>query len=81
MCNLYSITTNQAAIAALFRVVLAINLAARHQGRQAKFHPHHHTSSSGLAVRDFLVQIGFADATVRGCGFYISADDKDGKQI
>lgn len=34
-----------------------------------------------LAVRDFLVQIGFKDATVRGCALYIRADDKDGKEI
>ena len=34
-----------------------------------------------LAVRDFLVQIGFTDATVRGCFLYICADDLDGKQL
>lgn len=34
-----------------------------------------------LAVRDFLVQIGFKDATVKGCFLYISADDLAGKQI
>jgi len=34
-----------------------------------------------LAVRDFLVQIGYRDATVRGCALYIRADDPDGKEI
>ena len=34
-----------------------------------------------LAVRDYLVQIGYRDATVRGCALYIYADDKEGKQI
>ena len=34
-----------------------------------------------LAVRDFLVQIGFEDATVRGCALYMRADDNDGEEI
>lgn len=34
-----------------------------------------------LAVRDFLVQIGFKDATVRGCALYIRADDHGGKEL
>jgi hypothetical protein len=36
---------------------------------------------ASLAVRDFLVQIGFEDATVRACFLYIDALDNDGKQI
>lgn len=28
---------------------------------------------TSLTIRDFLVEIGFKDATVRGCGFYITA--------
>jgi hypothetical protein len=36
---------------------------------------------TSLAVRDFLVQIGFRDATVRGCALYVYADDLKGKQI
>jgi hypothetical protein len=34
-----------------------------------------------LAVRDFLVRIGFGDATVRGCFLWINADDLQGKLI
>jgi hypothetical protein len=34
-----------------------------------------------LAVRDFLVNIGYADATVRGCALYIVAADQDDKEI
>lgn len=34
-----------------------------------------------LAVRDFLVGIGFADATVRSCFLYIAADDLEGNQL
>jgi hypothetical protein len=34
-----------------------------------------------LAVRDFLVEIGFADATVRSCFLYINAEDRQGKEI
>ncbi|SIO49974.1 hypothetical protein SAMN05443247_06595 [Bradyrhizobium erythrophlei] len=34
-----------------------------------------------LAVRDFLVEIGFADATVRSCFLYIAADDLEGNQL
>lgn len=34
-----------------------------------------------LAIRDFLVTIGYRDATVRGCALYIRADDKDDKEI
>ena len=34
-----------------------------------------------LAVRDFLVGIGFDDATVRSCFLYISAEDSQGEQI
>jgi hypothetical protein len=34
-----------------------------------------------LAVRDFLVRIGFADATVRSCFLYIKAEDRQGKEI
>jgi hypothetical protein len=34
-----------------------------------------------LAVRDFLVEIGFADATVRSCFLYISAEDQQGNEI
>jgi len=36
---------------------------------------------ASLAVRDFLVQIGYADATVRACYLYIDANDLAGKQI
>lgn len=36
---------------------------------------------ASLAVRDFLVGIGFADATVRGCALFVYADDKQGKQL
>jgi hypothetical protein len=34
-----------------------------------------------LAVRDFLVEIGYRDATVRSCFLYIDAVDQDDKQI
>ena len=34
-----------------------------------------------LAVRDFLVRIGFADATVRSCFLYINAEDNQGNEI
>lgn len=34
-----------------------------------------------LAVRDFLVGIGYEDATVRSCMLYIDANDLNGKQI
>jgi hypothetical protein len=34
-----------------------------------------------LAVRDFLVEIGFADATVRSCMLYIAANKLQGEQI
>ncbi|UPK03080.1 hypothetical protein [Bradyrhizobium sp. 170] len=34
-----------------------------------------------LAVRDFLVQIGFADATVRACFLYIAANDLQGREL
>jgi hypothetical protein len=34
-----------------------------------------------LAVRDFLVTIGYRDATVRGCALYVFADDKEGNQL
>src|ERR1700741_1545134 len=34
-----------------------------------------------LAVRDFLVEIGYRDATVRSCFLYIAADDLQGKEI
>jgi hypothetical protein len=34
-----------------------------------------------LAVRDFLVQIGFTDATVRSCCLLVRADDRQGKEI
>lgn len=34
-----------------------------------------------LAVRDFLVEIGFDDATVRSCFLFIAADDLQGKEI
>jgi hypothetical protein len=34
-----------------------------------------------LAVRDFLVKIGYRDATVRGCALYVRADDKAGQEI
>jgi len=36
---------------------------------------------ASLAVRDYLVQIGYRDATVRGCALYIYANDKEGNQI
>lgn len=36
---------------------------------------------ASLAVRDFLVQIGYDDATVRPCMLYIDANDLEGKQI
>lgn len=36
---------------------------------------------ASLAVRDFLVEIGYDDATVRACMLYIDANDLDGKQI
>jgi hypothetical protein len=36
---------------------------------------------SSLAVRDFLVEIGFSDATVRGCGFILRADDMTGAEL
>jgi hypothetical protein len=36
---------------------------------------------TSLAVRDFLVQIGYRDATVRGCALMVYADDKLGQQI
>jgi hypothetical protein len=36
---------------------------------------------ASLAVRDFLVQIGYDDATVRPCFLYIDATDLDDKQI
>lgn len=34
-----------------------------------------------LAVCDFLVEIGYRDATVRGCFLYIAAEDQHGKLI
>jgi hypothetical protein len=34
-----------------------------------------------LAVRDFLVEIGFSDATVRACFLFVAADNLQGKQI
>ncbi|MBR0753533.1 hypothetical protein JQ604_15195 [Bradyrhizobium jicamae] len=34
-----------------------------------------------LAVRDFLVEIGFADATARSCFLYIAANDLQGKEL
>jgi hypothetical protein len=34
-----------------------------------------------LAVRDFLVEIGFADATVRSCFLYIAANDLEGREL
>src|ERR1700756_2078961 len=34
-----------------------------------------------LAVRDFLVEIGYGDATVRRCFLYIAAEDRQGKEI
>lgn len=34
-----------------------------------------------LAVRDFLVAIGYADATVRSCFLYIGAEDHAGKAL
>jgi hypothetical protein len=34
-----------------------------------------------LAVRDFLVQIGFADATVRLCCLYIAANDLQDREL
>lgn len=34
-----------------------------------------------LAIRDFLVAIGYRDATVRGCALYVYADDRQGNQI
>ena len=36
---------------------------------------------TSLAIRDFLVQIGYRDATVRGCALYVYADDRQGNQI
>lgn len=36
---------------------------------------------ASLAVRDFLVDIGFKDATIRPCFLYIDATGLDGKQI
>lgn len=36
---------------------------------------------SSLAVRDFLVAIGFEDATVRGCAVLLRAIDRVGKEI
>lgn len=36
---------------------------------------------SSLAVRDFLVAIGFSDATVRTCGLFVRAATKDGEEI
>src|ERR1700741_948051 len=34
-----------------------------------------------LAVRDFLVEIGYRDATVRRCFLYIRAEDGQGREI
>lgn len=34
-----------------------------------------------LAVRDFLVEIGYRDATVRSCFLYIAAVDQQGKEL
>src|ERR1700756_1399504 len=34
-----------------------------------------------LAVRDFLVQIGFGDATVRPCFLYIAAHDLQDREL
>lgn len=36
---------------------------------------------TSLAIRDFLVAIGYRDATVRGCALYIYANDKEDQQI
>jgi hypothetical protein len=36
---------------------------------------------SSLAVRDFLVAIGFEDATVRACGLVMRADDPAGTEL
>lgn len=36
---------------------------------------------SSLAVRDFLVAIGFEDATVRGCGFVVRSSDMAGAEL
>lgn len=36
---------------------------------------------ASLAVRDFLVEIGYDDATVRACFLYIDANDLQGQQI
>jgi hypothetical protein len=35
---------------------------------------------SSLAVRDFLVAVGFKDATVRGCGLVVRAIDQGGTE-
>jgi hypothetical protein len=36
---------------------------------------------TSLAIRDFLVAIGYTDATVRGCTLFIYANDPDGNEI
>lgn len=36
---------------------------------------------TSLVVRDFLVEIGFKDATVRGCGVVMRATDQTGAEI
>lgn len=36
---------------------------------------------ASLAIRDYLVQIGYRDATLRPCALYVYADDQQGNQI
>jgi hypothetical protein len=36
---------------------------------------------ASLAIRDYLVQIGYRDATARSCALYVYADDQQGNQI
>jgi hypothetical protein len=69
------------AMKALATVALALHPAYDAVSGLAAGAGHDKCLFMSLAVRDFLVQIGFEDATVKSCFLYVAADDLAGKQI